>query len=318
MTWNHIGCRGGSSAPHDPASPASPRAAIQARIAASSSRQRASIASTVGSSSTVSSAMASSNSVGWSAVEAFAPRPLDVELVDERRVQVCGWSAPSVVGERRRGGAGRGEHPVPDEVEVVEQRLHVVLSHDEASIAGAAAPRLGGRSFRRPGSPRVSTKFWHGFADMHLVKDAEVVIRSAEGVWLETTDGRRCSIRPRRCGTAQSGYGRRAIADAVAEQLARSRPTRRSGRTRPRPPSPWPTACRRWRRSTTRSSSSAPAARTGRHGGQARPPLLGRRGPPGEADPRVARARLPRDARVGHVAGRHPGQQGGLRRRVHR
>jgi adenosylmethionine-8-amino-7-oxononanoate aminotransferase len=37
----------------------------------------------------------------------------------------------------------------------------------------------------------VSTRFWHGFADMHLVKDAEVVIRAAEGVWLETTDGRR-------------------------------------------------------------------------------------------------------------------------------
>ena len=37
----------------------------------------------------------------------------------------------------------------------------------------------------------ASTRFWHGFADMHLVKDAELAFRSGEGVWLEAVDGRR-------------------------------------------------------------------------------------------------------------------------------
>ena len=37
----------------------------------------------------------------------------------------------------------------------------------------------------------MPTRFWHGFADMHTVKDAELVFRSADGVWLESVDGRR-------------------------------------------------------------------------------------------------------------------------------
>ena len=28
------------------------------------------------------------------------------------------------------------------------------------------------------------SRFWHGFADMHSTADAEVVIRSGDGVWL--------------------------------------------------------------------------------------------------------------------------------------
>jgi putrescine aminotransferase len=66
----------------------------------------------------------------------------------------------------------------------------------------------------------VSTRFWHGFADMHLVKDAEVVIRAAEGVWLETTDGRRLLDSTAALWYCAVGYGRRSIADAVAEQLS--------------------------------------------------------------------------------------------------
>ena len=66
----------------------------------------------------------------------------------------------------------------------------------------------------------MSTRFWHGFADMHLVKDAEVVIRSAEGVWIETTDGRRLLDSTAALWYCAVGYGRRSIADAVAEQLA--------------------------------------------------------------------------------------------------
>src|SRR4051794_4053929 len=65
------------------------------------------------------------------------------------------------------------------------------------------------------------TKFWHGFADMHSVADAEVVIRSADGVWLEDTAGRRYLDAAAALWYCNVGYGRREIADAVAEQLVR-------------------------------------------------------------------------------------------------
>ena len=65
------------------------------------------------------------------------------------------------------------------------------------------------------------TKFWHGFADMHTVASAEVVMRSAEGVWLEDTAGNRYLDATAALWYCNVGYGRREIADAVAEQLAR-------------------------------------------------------------------------------------------------
>jgi adenosylmethionine-8-amino-7-oxononanoate aminotransferase len=67
----------------------------------------------------------------------------------------------------------------------------------------------------------MTTSFWHGFADMHTVKDAELVFRSAEGVWLESVDGRRFLDSTAGLWYCAVGYGRQAIADAVAEQLTR-------------------------------------------------------------------------------------------------
>ncbi len=67
----------------------------------------------------------------------------------------------------------------------------------------------------------MTTKFWHGFADMHLVKDAELVFRSGEGVWLESVDGRRFIDATAALWYCAVGYGRREIADAVADQLLR-------------------------------------------------------------------------------------------------
>lgn len=67
----------------------------------------------------------------------------------------------------------------------------------------------------------MSTTFWHGFADMRVVKDAELVMRSGEGVWLESTDGRRFLDATAALWYCAVGYGRREIADAVAEQLVR-------------------------------------------------------------------------------------------------
>ena len=65
------------------------------------------------------------------------------------------------------------------------------------------------------------SRFWHGFADMHSVASGEVVIRSAEGVWLEDVDGRRYLDATAALWYCNVGYGRREIADAVAEQLVR-------------------------------------------------------------------------------------------------
>ncbi len=65
------------------------------------------------------------------------------------------------------------------------------------------------------------SSFWHGFADMHTVKDAEVVMRSGDGVWLESTEGRRYLDATAALWFCNVGYGRREIADAVADQLVR-------------------------------------------------------------------------------------------------
>lgn len=67
----------------------------------------------------------------------------------------------------------------------------------------------------------TSSKFWHGFADMHVVKDAELVFRSGEGVSLESVDGRRFLDATAALWYCAVGYGRTEIADAVADQLRR-------------------------------------------------------------------------------------------------
>jgi len=67
----------------------------------------------------------------------------------------------------------------------------------------------------------VPTRFWHGFADMHTIKDAELVMRSGDGVWLESVDGRRFLDATAALWYCAAGFGRREIADAVADQLTR-------------------------------------------------------------------------------------------------
>ncbi len=67
----------------------------------------------------------------------------------------------------------------------------------------------------------MTTRFWHGFADMHTVADHEVVIRSAKGVWLEDIAGRRYIDATAALWFCNVGYGRGEIAAAVGEQLVR-------------------------------------------------------------------------------------------------
>ena len=65
----------------------------------------------------------------------------------------------------------------------------------------------------------MRTRLWHGFADMHLVKDAELVFRAGDGVWLESVDGRRFLDATAALWYCAVGLGRREIADAVHDQL---------------------------------------------------------------------------------------------------
>ena len=65
----------------------------------------------------------------------------------------------------------------------------------------------------------MSTSFWHGFADMHVVKDAEHVIREGDGAWVTDVAGNRYLDATAGLWYANAGFGRVEIADAVAAQL---------------------------------------------------------------------------------------------------
>jgi putrescine aminotransferase len=67
----------------------------------------------------------------------------------------------------------------------------------------------------------VSTRFWHGFADMHLIADNEVVLVKGEGAVITDSNGREYIDATAALWYCNVGYGRREIADAVADQLVR-------------------------------------------------------------------------------------------------
>jgi putrescine---pyruvate transaminase len=67
----------------------------------------------------------------------------------------------------------------------------------------------------------MSTSFWHGFADMHAVKDAELVIREGDGAWVTDVAGTRYLDATAALWYAVAGYGRGEIADAAAAQMKR-------------------------------------------------------------------------------------------------
>jgi putrescine---pyruvate transaminase len=67
----------------------------------------------------------------------------------------------------------------------------------------------------------MTTSFWHGFADMHVVKDAELVIREGDGAWVTDVDGNRYLDATAALWYTVAGYGRGEIADAAAAQMKR-------------------------------------------------------------------------------------------------
>jgi adenosylmethionine-8-amino-7-oxononanoate aminotransferase len=67
----------------------------------------------------------------------------------------------------------------------------------------------------------VTTRFWHGFADMHTVADNEVVIVAGDGAMITDSKGNEYIDSTAALWFCNVGYGRREIADAVADQLTR-------------------------------------------------------------------------------------------------
>ncbi len=67
----------------------------------------------------------------------------------------------------------------------------------------------------------MTSRFWHGFADMHVVADNEIVFTSGKGIVLTDTAGRQVLDATAALWFCNVGYGRREIADAVADQLTR-------------------------------------------------------------------------------------------------
>jgi putrescine aminotransferase len=74
---------------------------------------------------------------------------------------------------------------------------------------------------RHQESAEVPTRFWHGFADMHVVADHEVVMVGGDGCVLTDSAGREYIDATAALWYCNVGYGRREIADAVAAQLAK-------------------------------------------------------------------------------------------------
>jgi putrescine aminotransferase len=67
----------------------------------------------------------------------------------------------------------------------------------------------------------MTTSFWHGFADMHTVKDHEVVLSRGEGSTVWDREGRAYLDATGGLWFADAGFGRREIANAAAAQLTK-------------------------------------------------------------------------------------------------
>lgn len=65
----------------------------------------------------------------------------------------------------------------------------------------------------------IKTRFWHPFADMGAVKDAEFVLTRGDDVWVWDADGRRYLDATASLWYANVGHGRPEIAEAVAAQM---------------------------------------------------------------------------------------------------
>ena len=96
----------------------------------------------------------------------------------------------------------------------------------------------------------MASAYWHPFADMAAVPGHELVIARGEGVYLWDDQGKRYLDGTASLWHAHIGHGREEMAEAIARQLRRSRPSTRSATWSTRPRSSSSTgssSCRRWR-----------------------------------------------------------------------
>jgi putrescine---pyruvate transaminase len=67
----------------------------------------------------------------------------------------------------------------------------------------------------------TETRLWHPFADMSVVRNAELVLDRGEDVWIWDTDGKRYLDATASLWYANVGHGRKEIVDAASAQMAR-------------------------------------------------------------------------------------------------
>src|SRR5581483_4154503 len=82
-------------------------------------------------------------------------------------------------------------------------------------------PRYGPAAVRRAGIVHAMTRLWHPFADMAVVKDAEVVIERGDGAVVWDEQGREYIDARGGLWYCAAGHGRGEIADAAADQMRR-------------------------------------------------------------------------------------------------
>ena len=156
----------------------------------------------------------------------------------------------------------------------------------------------------------TTSRFWHGFADMHTVaEDARSSSARATASGSRTLDGNRYLDATAALWYCNVGYGRREIADAVAEQLGRLPAYSSFGAYTSEPTlaladrlaalAPIPNAV------VFLGSGGSDAVDTAAKLVRRYWDVIGR---PEKRVDRVARVRLPRDARLGHVARRDRGR----------
>jgi putrescine---pyruvate transaminase len=74
-------------------------------------------------------------------------------------------------------------------------------------------------STRKEPLVEMPSRYWHPFADMHRVRDHELVLVRGEGAWIEDADGRRYLDATAGLWYCNVGHGRTEIAEAAARQL---------------------------------------------------------------------------------------------------
>ena len=161
-----------------------------------------------------------------------------------------------------------------------------------------------------------TTKFWHGFADMHTDRrrrGRDPLRARASGSRTSTAGA--YSTRPRRSGTATSATAAARSPTPSRSSSSGCRPTRRSARTRRSRRSSSPSGWPRWRPIPNAvvflGSGGSDAVDTAAKLVRRYWDVVGR---PEKRIDRLARVRLPRDARLGHVARRDRADEDRLRR----